>query len=331
MYVVRSQPRHQRRPTRAYERPRGTIQGVFDTLSCSKDSIERLRRLAACGATGPAIAVVAPSDLAPLAALELAKGLVPAKAHLLDIHQAIPEGDRWSQEEVRSLIQEPAYLVAVSRCIVIVHNAHLMDQSCADSILKLMEEPPNNALFLLCVPSADSISVTLQSRLASSVTVNAAPLQQRSSALVDAGLTREQALSVLLWAQDSHAVANAIIADLAVFDLAESALGVSLTGEAPAQRAKEAVTALEELAAVLLAASGEKTSDVAKRARTRVLCRLLISRWRDELSKMLRTSDAAIDTVMNASAALDDLEAALWRYRPTLAALTNTLVHTASL
>jgi hypothetical protein len=126
-------------------------------------------------------------------------------------------------------------------------------------------------------------------------------------------------------------VANAIIADLAVFDLAESALGVSLTGEAPAQRAKEAVTALEELAAVLLAASGEKTSDVAKRARTRVLCRLLISRWRDELSKMLRTSDAAIDTVMNASAALDDLEAALWRYRPTLAALTNTLVHTASL
>jgi len=304
---------------------------VFDALSCSKDSIERLRRLAASGATGPAIAIAAPADLAPLAAAELAKGLIPGSAHALDVHHAIPEGDRWSQDEVRTLIQEPAHLVAVTRCIVIVHNAHLMDQACADSILKLMEEPPNDALFLLCVPAPDELSVTLQSRLASVIVVDPAPVTAQMGALVGAGLSRGDAGDVLAWAQDSHAVVAAVIADIERVALVRDALGVSLTQERPALRAKMAVAALEELAGVLLAASGVKTSDVAKRARMRVLCRSLISRWRSELAVMLRMPDANAQRISEANTALDELEAALWRYRPTLAALTHTLTQTSKL
>jgi hypothetical protein len=322
MYVVQSQPRKQRRPTRAYETRTSTFVSVFDSLNCSKESLERLRRLAASGAAGPAIAIAAPADLAPLAAGELARGLVPADARALDIHQAAPEGDRWSLEEVRTLIHGPAYLVAVTRCVVIVHGAHLMDQSCTDSMLKLMEEPPNNTLFLLCVPAPEELSVTLRSRLASSVVVEPAPVTKQLGALVEAGLSREDARDVLTWAQDSHAVAAAVVADISILPLVRDALGASLTGAAPALRAKSTVAALEELTGVLLANEGAKTSDVARRARTRVLCRSLISRWRSELAAAVRTDNSDIRAIAAATTALDELDAALWRYRPTLAAVT---------
>jgi hypothetical protein len=293
---------------------------------CSRESQEALRTLAASGVNVAAVALVADGDLGPLAALDLAAGLVPASARISDVHIAAPAGDRWAIDEVRDLIVQPAYLVPTTRCVVIVHQADAMDQACADSLLKLLEEPPSSALFILCVSSHDALPVTLRSRVAHVVRVEPAPVATRLGDLLDLGLERRAASDLLSVCADAHSVVAFVASDPARLPLALAAFSQPLLTANPAAAAHTVATALEELAQAMLESEDGKSNPTARRARARLLSRALVRRWRADVAKALRVVDADVLSLAATAAALDELEAALWRYRPLQPALTQALV-----
>jgi hypothetical protein len=217
---------------------------------------------------------------------------------------------------------DPASLVPVSRSVVIVHSASSMDQTCSDSLLKLIEEPPSQALFILCTNDADLLPVTIRSRVAAVLTIEPAPVAVRLGSLVDAGLSRQDAHEVLSLCDGLHSVVELVLADPSKLTMVRSALGARLHTRLPIATAAELAGHVDELSGALLAAAGEKTSDTARRARSRVLVRALCSRWREELAAALRDG-AALASVSAGAHALDELEKAMWRYRPLQAALTQ--------
>lgn len=274
----------------------------------------------------PAVVLVAEGDLGPLAAMELAVGLVPSSARASDIHSASPSGDRWSIDEVRDLIVQPAYLVPTSRCVIIVDRAEAMDQACSDSLLKLLEEPPSGALFILCVGSYEALPTTVQSRVARVLKVEPAPVAARLGDLLDLGMDRTEAKDLLAACEGAHSVVAFVAEDLTRLPMVTAALSQELFSSAPAASAHALATALEALAQSILETEGGKSNPTACRARARLLSRSLLRRWRGELAARLRDKEADITEITSAAAALDELEESLWRYRPMHPALTHAMV-----
>ncbi|MEG2053354.1 MAG: AAA family ATPase, partial [Oscillospiraceae bacterium] len=64
--------------------------------------------------------------------------------------------------EVRSAVCETS-LSSTGR-VVIIKNAHMMNQSSANALLKILEEPPEGVLFILCAKNAMSVMATIRSR-----------------------------------------------------------------------------------------------------------------------------------------------------------------------
>ena len=50
------------------------------------------------------------------------------------------------------------------RRVVIIKQAHMLNKSSANALLKILEEPPVGVLFILCAPNASTVMVTIRSR-----------------------------------------------------------------------------------------------------------------------------------------------------------------------
>lgn len=84
-----------------------------------------------------------------------------------DVRRVVPQGLSISVAEMRSIVQTAARRPSTGRWqVVIIEDADRLTEGAANALLKVVEEPPDRTVFLLCAPTVDpqDISVTLRSR-----------------------------------------------------------------------------------------------------------------------------------------------------------------------
>jgi DNA polymerase-3 subunit delta' len=84
-----------------------------------------------------------------------------------DVRRVVPEGLTISVKAMRAIVQVAARRPSTGRWqIVVIEDADRLTEGAANALLKVVEEPPQRTVFLLCAPSVDpeDISVTLRSR-----------------------------------------------------------------------------------------------------------------------------------------------------------------------
>ncbi|MGV9748042.1 DNA polymerase III subunit delta' [Rhodococcus zopfii] len=84
-----------------------------------------------------------------------------------DVRRVVPEGLTISVKSMREIVQTASRRPSTGRWqIVVVEDADRLTEGAANALLKVVEEPPQRTVFLLCAPSVDpqDISVTLRSR-----------------------------------------------------------------------------------------------------------------------------------------------------------------------
>ena len=84
-----------------------------------------------------------------------------------DVQTVVPEGLSIGVAEVRELVRFAGRAPSQGRWqIVLVEDADRMTEQAANTVLKMLEEPPPRTVFLLCAPSLhpDDVSVTIRSR-----------------------------------------------------------------------------------------------------------------------------------------------------------------------
>src|SRR6202007_3046827 len=81
--------------------------------------------------------------------------------------RVIPEGLSIGVDEMRSIVQIAARRPSTGRWqVVVIEDADRLTECAGNVLLRVVEEPPERTVFLLCAPSVDpeDISVTLRSR-----------------------------------------------------------------------------------------------------------------------------------------------------------------------
>lgn len=288
--------------------------------------------------------VVGSGDLAPLAASYLGNLLVRPDARTADVHIATPSSDRWTIEELDELVIRPARLVPLDRTVIVVCAADHMDTACAEHLLKVVEEPHAGCSFLFAAESAAGILPTLRSRTGAVLELAQPSAAEHIRLLLDAGATRDAASRAVSLVPDLHALCLKAALDedvlnrCAVFEL-------SLFSQTPSETASTTALTLESLAAISDplasvasqpdgASPGKKAPDTVVRARTRVLLRRLIARWREELRAALSNQDLdhrGFSSIERAAVVLDEADALLDAYATVRNVLTFTLVSCAAL
>lgn len=84
-----------------------------------------------------------------------------------DVRVVVPEGLSISVSEMRNLVQASARRPSTGRWrVVLIEDADRLTEGAANALLKVVEEPPERTVFLLCAPSdhPEDVSVTIRSR-----------------------------------------------------------------------------------------------------------------------------------------------------------------------
>ncbi len=84
-----------------------------------------------------------------------------------DVRRVVPEGLSISTKEMRGIVQIASRRPSTGRWqVVVIEDADRLTEAAGNVLLKVVEEPPDRTVFLLCAPSVDpeDISVTLRSR-----------------------------------------------------------------------------------------------------------------------------------------------------------------------
>ncbi|MBA8826554.1 DNA polymerase-3 subunit delta' [Saccharopolyspora lacisalsi] len=84
-----------------------------------------------------------------------------------DVRVVAPEGLSISVAEMRSLVQAAARRPATGRWrVVLIEDADRLTEGAGNALLKVVEEPPERTVFLLCAPSdhPEDVPVTIRSR-----------------------------------------------------------------------------------------------------------------------------------------------------------------------
>ncbi|WP_067820630.1 DNA polymerase III subunit delta' [Nocardia inohanensis] len=84
-----------------------------------------------------------------------------------DVRRVVPEGLSIGTKEMREIVQVASRRPSTGRWqVVVVEDADRLTEAAGNVLLKVVEEPPERTVFLLCAPSVDpeDISITLRSR-----------------------------------------------------------------------------------------------------------------------------------------------------------------------
>jgi DNA polymerase-3 subunit delta' len=84
-----------------------------------------------------------------------------------DVQTVVPEGLSIGVAEVREIVRIAGRAPSQGRWqVVLVEDADRMTEQAANTVLKMLEEPPSRTVFLLCAPSLhpDDVPVTIRSR-----------------------------------------------------------------------------------------------------------------------------------------------------------------------
>ena len=89
------------------------------------------------------------------------------KAAMLGVNQDILELDAASKnkvEDVKALVEKLGYVPFYKRKVVILDEVHRLSATAFDSLLKTLEEPPENVIFIFCTTELQKIPDTIVSR-----------------------------------------------------------------------------------------------------------------------------------------------------------------------
>lgn len=84
-----------------------------------------------------------------------------------DVREIVPEGLSISVKSMRTLVHSASRRPATGRYqVLIVTDADRLTENAANALLKFIEEPPDQTIFLLCAPSdhPDDVAITIRSR-----------------------------------------------------------------------------------------------------------------------------------------------------------------------
>jgi DNA polymerase-3 subunit delta' len=84
-----------------------------------------------------------------------------------DVREIVPEGLSISVRSMRTLVQQAARKPAMGRYqIMVITDADRLTENAANALLKFVEEPPEQTIFLLCAPSdhPEDVRITIRSR-----------------------------------------------------------------------------------------------------------------------------------------------------------------------
>ncbi|MGI5126389.1 DNA polymerase III subunit delta' [Pseudonocardia sp. CA-107938] len=84
-----------------------------------------------------------------------------------DVREIVPEGLSISVKAMRTLVQQAARKPAMGRYqILVITDADRLTENAANALLKFVEEPPDQTIFLLCAPSdhPEDVRITIRSR-----------------------------------------------------------------------------------------------------------------------------------------------------------------------
>ena len=84
-----------------------------------------------------------------------------------DVREVVPEGLSISVRSMRQLVQSAARRPVTGRYqVLIITDADRLTENAANALLKSIEEPPDQTIFLLCAPSdhPEDVAVTIRSR-----------------------------------------------------------------------------------------------------------------------------------------------------------------------
>ena len=90
---------------------------------------------------------------------------VPSGAHP-DVEIVRPEGLSYSVDEARALIQRAALAPSLGMWhVFVIEDADRMTEQAVNVLLKILEEPPERTVWLLCAPSLEDVLPTVRSRV----------------------------------------------------------------------------------------------------------------------------------------------------------------------
>ncbi len=154
--------------------------GMWDRLVGQEQAVRTLRDAVAAGAVGHAYLFVGPEGVGRvLAALALAASLncerggcgecsvclrTLRRAHP-DVYMVAPEGAQILVDQVRD-VRNAAYRSPMEgpTKVFIFEDAHRLNPSAANALLKVLEEPPGDVLFVLMTSSPEDLLPTIASR-----------------------------------------------------------------------------------------------------------------------------------------------------------------------
>jgi hypothetical protein len=293
----------------------------IENLPLSKASRRELQTFAA-RQDHPILTVVeGAGDLAQLAGLSLAESMVRFDARVSDVHIARPSGDRWTIEELEELVVRPAYLTPVDRTVIVVDSADRMDTSCAEHLLKTVEEPPARCSFLFVVQDVQNLLVTLRSRTQSVLRAEAPSASEQIQLLLKTECSRETAITAQRRMGNLTLLAEKACLDAAVLSLTD-VFDSHIYDATPFSAATTIAQKLEDLAKLgdpfSARTRDEKAQkDTVVRARARTLTRHLLGIWQSQVSEQLSRpvlTHSDLRRAKAAASAIDDAHEALERY-----------------
>ncbi len=189
-----------------------------------------------------------------------------------DVRRVVPEGLSISTAEMRGIVQIASRRPSTGRWqVVVIEDADRLTEAAGNVLLKVVEEPPERTVFLLCAPSVDpeDISVTLRSRCRHIhlVTPNIDAIAQ---VLIDRdGLDAEVATAAAAISGGHVGRARRLATDAQARDRRKNALGLAIAAGRPAlayEAADDLVKAAELEAKEMSAARDERETDEMRTA-----------------------------------------------------------------
>ena len=181
-----------------------------------------------------------------------------------DVHLIVPEGDFLLVEEVRAVREEASRSRHEARTAVfILDEADRMTEAAANALLKVLEEPPANVVFVLVARSPEALVETVPSRARTVPFVSLSLAELTAALAAELDLSPEQAAWAAAAGHGRLARARALLTDEAtrtrrssVLDLL-GRLGSDQPSDALAAAGTVAALADEVVAAARLRQEGE--------------------------------------------------------------------------
>lgn len=199
-----------------------------------------------------------------------------------DVAVLEPETGRWSAAEVRDVISASVTRRPEQRHAVVITAGGTLAAGLYDRLLKVFEEPPAPAWFLLCVPDVAAVPAAIRGRASSIVQARPAGRDERIAAHVAAGVDSADAHRVVDGCHGQVELELAVAADLTLLDPLEQLAGLRAGGPQPLTRAHEAAGLVDVLASAMVEVVGSKT------AAQRAAVNLLLARWSSQAAAVLR-------------------------------------------